>query len=569
VATIIGIDLGTTNSLVSVFRDGASEIIPNALGEALTPSVVGMDESGELLVGRTARERLVTHPELTVGSFKRYMGTSRQLALGKLSFRPEELSALVLKSLKADAEAFLGEPVDEAIVTVPAYFSDPQRKATRLAGELAGLKVERLLNEPTAAALAYGLQERGNDHTFLVFDLGGGTFDVSLLELFDDVMEVRASAGDNFLGGDDFIRRIMDGFVHAYEKPELLDDPSLAGLLYSASKRAMHDLTLKSRTTVSMPFEGKPLQWEIDHAIFQELSEPLLKKLRDPMERALRDAKLKASDLDDVVLVGGASRIRIVREMVARLVGRIPSSHIDPDRIIAIGAGVQAGLKARDAVLRDVVMTDVCPFTLGTAVNRKRSKGEGYTSGHYLPILERNCTVPVSRVERLFTTYDNQRMLHFDVYQGESRVAADNIRLGELEIPIPPKPAGEVSVDVRFTYDINGLLEVETTVLGTNTTKRVVIEDNPGVLSKKEIEERFKALAALKMHPRDREENRAVMARAERLYEEHLDEVRQMIGRRADAFQEVLVSQDPAAVEEARKELEAWLEQLESDPFLM
>ena len=565
--TIIGIDLGTTNSLVSVFRHGEAEIIPNALGEALTPSVVGVDDTGELLVGRTARERLVTHPELTVGAFKRYMGTSRQLAVGKQLFRPEELSALVLKSLKADAEAFLGEPVKEAVITVPAYFSDAQRKATRIAGELAGLRVERLLNEPTAAALAYGLQERGADHTFLVFDLGGGTFDVSLLELFDDVMEVRASAGDNFLGGEDFIRRIMDGFVHEHDKPELLDDPSLHGLLYSAAKRAMHELTLKSRTTVSMPFEGMPLQWEIDNEIFQELSEPLLKKLRDPVERALRDAKLKASDLDDVVLVGGASRMRIVREMVARLVGRIPSSHIDPDRTIAVGAGVQAGLKARDAALKDVVMTDVCPFTLGTSVSRKRSRGEGYTSGHYLPIIERNRTVPVSRVERLFTIYDNQRLLHVDVYQGESRTLADNIQLGEIEIPVPAKPAGEVGVDVRFTYDINGLLEVETAVVGTNTTRRIVIEGNPGILSKKEIEARFKALADLKIHPRDREENRAVMARAGRLYEEYLDDVRELIGRRIDAFQEVIDGQDPKAVEEARVQLEEWLERVESDPF--
>jgi molecular chaperone HscC len=287
------------------------------------------------------------------------------------------------------------------------------------------------------------------------------------------------------------------------------------------------------------------------------------------MERALRDAKLKASELDDVVLVGGASRIRIVREMVARLVSRIPSSHIDPDRTIAVGAGVQAGLKSRDAALKDVVMTDVCPFTLGTAISRKRSKGEGYTSGHYLPLIERNCTVPLSRVERLFTVHDNQRKLLIDVYQGESRVAADNIRLGELEISIPPKPAGEVSVDVRFTYDINGLLEVETTVVGTDETKRIVIEDNPGVLSRKEIEARFKALADLKIHPRDREENRAVMARAGRLYEEYLDDVREMIGRRIDAFQEVLESQDPKAVEEARKQLEKWLEQVESDPFSM
>lgn len=360
---IIGIDLGTTNSLVSVFRGGEAEIIPNALGEALTPSVVGLDDGGELLVGRAARERLVTHPNLTAAAFKRYMGNSREIALGHQVFRPEELSALVLKSLKADAEAFLGHEVKEAIITVPAYFSDAQRKATRVAGELAGLKIERLLNEPTAAALAYGLQERGADHTFLVFDLGGGTFDVSLLELFDDVMEVRASAGDNFLGGEDFTHRIMDGFVHEHDKPELLEDSSLRGLLHASATRAMHELTAAKRTTVSIPFQGERLEWAIDEAMFHQLCEPLLDKLRTPMERALRDAKVKVSDLDDVVLVGGASRMPIVREMVARLLRRIPSSHIDPDKTIVLGAAVQAGLKSRDAALEDVVMTDVCPFT--------------------------------------------------------------------------------------------------------------------------------------------------------------------------------------------------------------
>jgi len=568
VTKIIGIDLGTTNSLVSVFRDGEAEIIPNALGEVLTPSVVGLDEGGELLIGRAARERLVTHPDLTAAAFKRYMGTSREIALGQQVFRPEELSALVLKSLKADAEAFLGHEIEEAIITVPAYFSDAQRKATRVAGELAGLKVERLLNEPTAAALAYGLQERGADHTFLVFDLGGGTFDVSLLELFDDVMEVRASAGDNFLGGEDFTHRIMDGFVHHHDKSEILDDSGLRGLLHAAATRAMHELTTAKRTTVSIPFKGERLEWALDEAMFQELCQPLLDKLRTPMERALRDAKVRAPDLDDVVLVGGASRMRIVREMVARLLRRIPSSLIDPDKTIALGAAVQAGLKSRDAALEDVVMTDVCPFTLGTNVSEKDKHGH-YTSGHYLPIIERNSTVPVSRVQRLSTIRDDQRKVEVDVYQGESPKAIDNIRLGELIISVPPKPAGEVSIDVRFTYDINGLLEVETNVVGTNETRRLVIEDNPGVLSREEIDARFKTLADIKIHPRDRNENRALMARAERLYEEHLGFAREVVGKRICEFRQVLESQDIQAAEEFRVGFAEWLEQFESDPFLV
>jgi molecular chaperone HscC len=568
VTKIIGIDLGTTNSLVSVFRDGEAEIIPNALGDELTPSVVGLDDGGELLIGRAARERLVTHPDLTAAAFKRYMGTSREIALGDLVFRPEELSALVLKSLKADAEAFLGHEVVEAIITVPAYFSDAQRTATRVAGELAGLKVERLLNEPTAAALAYGLQERGADHTFLVFDLGGGTFDVSLLEIFDDVMEVRASAGDNFLGGEDFTHRIMDGFVHQHDKCALLDDSGLRGLLHASATRAMHQLSSAKRATVSIPFQGERLEWAIDEATFHQLSGPLLDRLRTPMERALRDAKVNVSDLDDVVLVGGASRMRIVREMVARLLRRIPSSSIDPDKTIALGAAVQAGLKSRDAALEDVVMTDVCPFTLGTSVSERDKHGH-YTSGHYLPIIERNSTVPVSRVKRLSTVRDDQRKVEVDVYQGESPKATDNIRLGELVIPVPPKPAGEVSIDVRFTYDINGLLEIETAVVGTNETRRLVIEDNPGVLSREEIDARFKTLADLKIHPRDREENRALMARAERLYEEHLGNAREEVGRRISEFRQVLETQDIDAANGFRVGFAEWLEQFESDPFMV
>jgi len=564
---IIGIDLGTTNSLASVFRDGRAEIIPNVHGEALTPSVVGLDDNGELLVGRAARDRLVTHPELTAAAFKRYMGTPRQLRLGDKLFRAEELSALVLKSLRADAEVFLGEPIGEAIITVPAYFSDAQRKATRIAGELAGLKVERLLNEPTAAALAYGLQERGADHTFFVFDLGGGTFDVSLLELFDHVMEVRASAGNNFLGGEDFVHRIMDGFVHHHDKRELLDDPALRGLLYASATRAMHELTSKERATVSIPYRGTRLDWQIDDLTFHELTEPLLQKLRAPMERALRDAKVRASELDDVVLVGGASRMRIVRELVARLLGRIPSSHIDPDKTIALGAAVQAGLKSRDAALKDVVMTDVCPYTLGTSVVRRDKHGR-HSEGHYLPIIERNSTVPVSRVERLCTAYDDQQSVLVDVFQGESRLAADNIRLGELKLAVPPKPRGEVSIDVRFTYDINGILEVETTLVGTKDARRLLIEDNPGVLSREEIEARFKALADLKIHPRERDENRGLMARAERLYEEHLGEVRQAISERIQGFQEVLDTQDNEAVAAFRGGFAEWLERIETDPFL-
>lgn len=564
---IIGIDLGTTNSLVSVFREGRPEIIPNSLGDTLTPSVVGLDDDGQVLIGRAARERLVTHPRLTAAAFKRYMGTSRELRLGDRMLRAEELSALVLKSLRADAEAFLGEPVAEAIITVPAYFSDAQRKATRIAGELADLRVERLLNEPTAAALAYGLHERGSDRTFFVLDLGGGTFDVSLLELFDGVMEVRSSAGNNFLGGEDFVRRIMDGFIHHHEKPELLDDQDLRGLLYASATRAMHRLTSEPTATVTLPYQGVRLSYEIDEESFAQLAQPVLDKLRAPMERALRDANVRASELDDVVMVGGASRIRCVRALAARLLRRIPSSHVDPDRIIAFGAAVQAGLKCRDAALDDVVMTDVSPFTLGVEVSQEFRKGE-FRDGYYLPIIERNSTVPISRVERLCTLHDQQSTLNLKIFQGESRRTVDNIPLGQIQVTVPLRPAGEESVDIRYTYDINGLLEVEVTVLSTQMTERLVIEGHPGVLTKEEIDARFEALAELKIHPQDKAENRALMARAQRLYEEHLGEVREAVGQYIDEFIRVLERQEPDGLDDFRARLAAVLDQIESDPYL-
>ena len=568
---IVGIDLGTTNSLVSVCRDGEAEVIPNALGHALTPSVVGLDNNGEVLVGLAARDRLLTHPELTTANFKRHMGSEREVELGKQAFRAEELSALVLRALRADAEAFLGEPIEEAVISVPAYFNEPQRRATKIAGQLAGLKVERLINEPTAAALAYGLQGRDLESKFLVFDLGGGTFDVSVLELFEGIMEVRASAGDNFLGGEDFVERMIGGFMEDAGHPAGMTDEDLTGSLLQElrdqAERAKRSLTKRESVEMRIRSNGQEVAWNLDEARFETLCEPLLMRLANPVERALRDARIHAPELDEIVLVGGATRMLMVRRMVARMFGRLPAVHLDPDQVVARGAAVQAGLKARDSALNEIVMTDVCPYTLGSEISEHFGKGQ-IQDGFFMPVIERNTTIPASRMERVWTLHDYQAEVLVRVFQGESRRVKDNVFLGELRLKVPPKPAGEESLDIRFTYDINGLLEVEATVTSTGEICRTVIEQNPGVLTSAEIEKRLAALVALKVHPREQSENRAALARAERLYEEMLGELRTFLGEQISTFESVLSRQDPEEIEETRGRLTMLLNEIEGEPYL-
>jgi molecular chaperone HscC len=568
---IIGIDLGTTNSLVAVWRDGKANIIPNALGQNLTPSCVGMDDDGTVLIGEAARARLQTHPPLTAALFKRYMGSERQTQLGKQTFRPEELSSMVLRSLKEDAEAYLGHKVTEAIITVPAYFSDAQRKATRVAGQLAGLKVERLLNEPTAAALAYGIQDTQRETKFLVFDLGGGTFDVSILELFEGVMEVRASAGDNFLGGEDFVTLMFDTFFLRSGLDKALASqtlsPSQRQRLRDEAERAKRALSESATAKMTFHYNGAEYSWDLTEDALAQLCEPLMQRLRTPVERALRDATIKASELDSVVLAGGATRMPLVRKLASRMFGRFPMIHLDPDEAIALGAAVQAGLKMRDAALDEVVMTDVAPYSLGIGIARQVGPNN-YEGGHFLPIIERNSTVPVSRVENITTISDFQKELMVKVYQGESRRISDNIYLGTLTFPIQAKKAGEISADVRFTYDVSGVLEAEITVLPSQEKHKLVITENAGVMTPAQVEQRLAELSELKIHPRDRIENRTLVAQADRLYEQLLGQEREFLAQHVAAFQAVLDKQEPIATRRAREVLEQVMRQLEGGIFL-
>ncbi len=566
---IVGIDLGTTNSLIAVWENGAARLIPNSLGEVLTPSCVSVDEDGSILIGRAARERLQTHPQVSTAAFKRHMGSDKQILLGKRAFRVEELSALILRALKEDAEAALGQTVTEAIITVPAYFSDAQRKATRAAGQLAGFKVERLLNEPTAAALAYGIHQRDSESKFLVFDLGGGTFDVSVLDLFENVMEVRASAGDNYLGGEDFVTCLTDHFfVHHHLPSELKNDPLFMQRLRAQAERAKRALSDAPKATIMARHGDADLAFELDETVLERVCAPLLARLREPVERALRDANLPSTELDNIVLAGGATRMPLVRRMVARMFGRFPACDINPDEVVALGAAVQAGLKAKDAALDEVVMTDVAPYSLGIDMTRQFDSAS-YSHGHFDPIIERNSVVPVSRVKRYYPLHDNQRAVEINIFQGEARMVSDNIKLGQLSIQVAGNSCEENGVDVRFTYDVNGLLQVEATILKTREVASILIEGNPGLLSEVEIAERFAALSVLKIHPRDRIEYRTMLARGERLFQQLRGQARTQIGTEIMHFERTLESQDKRLFQPASVRFQQVLDHFEQQRFLL
>ncbi|MCH8622578.1 molecular chaperone HscC [Undibacterium sp. TS12] len=563
---IIGIDLGTTNSLVAVWKDGKSQLVPNGLGEMLTPSCVSLDEDGSVLVGKAAKERLQTHPERTASVFKRYMGSDKKVRLGERDFRAEELSAFVLKSLKADAEAFLGEPVTEAVITVPAYFSDAQRKATRTAGVLAGLKVERLLNEPSAAALAYGMHQLDSESRFLVFDLGGGTFDVSILELFEGVMEVRASAGDNYLGGEDVTSAIVDLFFQRNKlDSSLRNNPMFMQRLGASAEAAKRALSGGQQASVQIQLDGNDLLLEIDEEVLDKLCAPLLKRMREPVERALRDTNIRAHELDSIVLAGGATRMPVVRRLVTMMFGRFPTAEINPDEVVAMGAAVQAGLKMKDAALEEVVMTDVAPYSLGVAVSVRLADGKS-SDGHFSPVIERNTAVPVSRVGHYHAVDPRQSYVLLRIYQGESRLVKDNILLGQLEVPLPQD--GEKAVDVRFTYDVNGLLEVRANVDKSTESHVLIIEGNPGMLSDAEIKQRFIELEKIKMHPRDTLEMRTLLARADRIYQQVRGDLRNWLGMQITEFEAVLETQNPRLINPARSKFSDMLNSIESDSHL-
>ena len=554
---IIGIDLGTTNSLAAVWRNGKSELIPNSLGEYLTPSVVSVDDDGSILVGAAARDRLISHPERTAAGFKRSMGTDHRYELGGRSFTAEDLSSFVLRRLREDAESYLGEVVDEAVVSVPAYFAEAQRAATKRAGALAGLTVERLVNEPSAAAVAGRLGEGDEDKVCLVFDFGGGTLDVSLVERFENVISVTAVSGDNYLGGRDFDELIARGFCQDCG----LNFDSLSRqrqeMLRHQAESCKIALTVREPVIMAVSDDEISASLPLTHEWVIRKSGALFQRMLIPVRKVLMDAGVGGDELDELVMVGGSSHMPSVRRYIARALGLEPTAGTRPDTAIAAGAGICSGMKARASDLRELVLTDVCPFTLGVNVLNRAEMGRDLMS----PIIERNSVLPTSKEGTYYTARNNQRSLDIKVYQGEQRYCADNTYLGHVEIAVPPAPQGQQFVRVRFTYDINGLLEVD--VVAKDGQRARLVLQGAG-MSEAEVEQRLKELEALKMHPRDQEGPRTLIARGQRLYSMTVGQLRDHVAEMLDWYQMQLSTQEPLRVAKASRRAAAFFDQAEA-----
>ena len=514
---IVGIDLGTTNSLVGVYQDGQVKLIPNAFGEFLTPSVVALDDNDEIIVGKIAKERLVTHPDKTLAQFKRFMGSKHELVLGDRTYKAEELSSFIIRKLVDDAETFLGEKVDEVIVSVPAYFNDAQRYATKLAGQFAGVKIERIINEPSAAALAKKSMSNQEDQSFVVVDFGGGTLDISVVELFDNVVEIVSIAGDNRLGGEDFTAAIAEEFLTSNH----LSRKSISREFYSKilvqAEKAKLNLNTNEEVKMVVMDQEKEYSLDLTYQRFYELCQPLLARLKSVLDRALMDARYSYVSSENVVLVGGTSKLRLVQDFLSYCIDQAVQLTDDPDKMIAKGCALLAGIKGRQGEVRDLLLSDICPFTLGTSVVGDR----------FSPIIERNSPLPASKKEQYYTAELGQNHVKVEVYQGEMMKASQNLFLGELEVPVPVNHQAHEGLTIRFTYDLNGILDVEVTIDSTQEVFNHVILQESITLTEDEIKEKQAELTRYKINAQETEVYRFLIEKANRVYS-------MLLGRRRD-----------------------------------
>ena len=573
-AKIIGIDLGTTNSCVAVMEGGSASIITNAEGARTTPSVVNIKDNGEIIVGEIAKRQAITNPTSTVLSIKTQMGSDYKVHINGKDYTPQEISAMILKKLKKDAEAYLGEEVKEAVITVPAYFTDAQRQATKDAGAIAGLEVKRIINEPTAAALAYGL-DKNKDEKVLVFDLGGGTFDVSILEIADGVIEVLATAGNNHLGGDDFDARIIDWLVSEFKKEQgidLLNDKMAYQRLKDAAEKAKKELSTMMEAQISLPFitmdatGPKHLEMKLTRAKFNDLTRDLVEATQGPTRTALSDAGLSPADIDEVLLVGGSTRMLAVQEWVESYFGKKPNKGINPDEVVAAGAAIQGGVLMGD--VKDVLLLDVTPLSLGIET----------LGGVCTRIIEKNTTIPVKKSQVFSTAVDNQPAVTINVLQGERAKAADNHKLGEFNLEgIPAAPRGIPQIEVTFDIDANGIVHVSAKDLGTGKENTVTISGSTN-LSSEEIERMKKDAEANEAEDKKFKElvetrNKADMliASTENTLKDHsgkvTEEERKAIEAALEELKQVKDKEDKAAIEAAIEKLSKVAQKLAEEVY--